>query len=167
MENRKIYLDHAATTAVDPRVLNKMLPYFTEVYGNANSQHFYGRASAKAVDEARDTIADCIGAKPSEIYITSGGTEADNWAVKGTAEAYKDKGNHVIISAIEHHAMIDSAKALEKQGFKVTLAPVDEFGVIDLEFIKQNVTKDTILVSCMLANNEIGTIEPIKALLSL
>ena len=164
---RQIYLDNSATTNVDERVLQKMMPYLTQNYGNANSQHSFGRVALEGVDWARDTIASLINAKSSEIYFTSGGTEADNWAVKGTAEAHKDKGNHIIISSIEHHAMIDSAKALEKQGFKVTLAPVDEFGVIDLDFIKENVTKDTILVSCMLANNEIGTIEPIKELVQI
>lgn len=164
---RQIYLDNSATTNVDERVLQKMLPYLTQNYGNANSQHSFGRIASEGVDWARDTIASLINAKSSEIYFTSGGTEADNWAVKGTAEAHKDKGNHIIISAIEHHAMLESVKELEKQGFRITLAPVDEFGSIDLEFIKNNVTKDTILVSCMLANNEVGTIEPIKELVQI
>lgn len=157
-----IYFDHAATTPVDERVLQKMIPYFTENFGNPNSQHVFGRNSVKAVDEARDTIAKIIGAKPSEVYFTSGGTESDNWAIRGIAHAYKDKGNHIIISPIEHAAMITTAKALEKEGFKVDFMKVDSEGFIDLEHLKTLVNDKTIFVGCMMANNEVGTIEPIK-----
>jgi cysteine desulfurase len=159
---RKIYFDHAATTPLDKRVLDKMLPYFTEVYGNANSQHFFGREAVKAVDQARDTIASLIDAKPSEVYFTSGGTEADNWALRGTAHAMKDKGKHIIISPLEHAAMITTVKELEKEGFTYSFMKVDEFGVVDLEDLKNQITNETILVACMYANNEVGTIEPIK-----
>ena len=119
MDNKPIYFDHAATTPVCQEALEKMLPYFTEVFGNPNSQHAFGRDSAKAVDEARDTIASSIGAKPSEVYFTSGGTESDNWALRGIAYAHRDKGNHLIISPIEHAAMLSTAKALKKEGFEL------------------------------------------------
>lgn len=160
--NRKIYFDHAATTPLDKRVLEKMLPYMTDIYGNANSQHMFGREAVKAVDEARDTIAKLIGAKASEIYFTSGGTEADNWALRGTAHALKDKGRHLIISSIEHAAMLSTAKELEKEGFEVTYLRVDKDGVIDLEHLKSSIRPDTVFIGCMLANNEVGTIQPIK-----
>ena len=162
MVKTPIYFDHAATTPVDKRVLEKMLPYFTEVFGNANSQHMFGREAVKAVDEARDTIAKLIGAKPNELYFTSGGTEADNWALRGVADARKDKGKHIIISPLEHAAMLSTAKDLEKQGFEIEYMKVDEFGFVDLGALKNSVRDDTILVACMMANNEIGTIEPIK-----
>ena len=162
MQERKIYFDHAATTPVCKEALEKMLPYFTEIYGNPNSQHAYGRESAKAVDEARDSIAKIINAKPSEVYFTAGGTESDNWALRGVANANKNKGKHIIISPIEHAAMIVTAKALEKQGFEIEFMKVDSEGFVDLEHLKSIVRKDTILVGCMLANNEVGTIEPIK-----
>lgn len=164
---KEIYLDHSATTKVDERVLQKMLPYFTEIYGNANSQHGYGREALKGVDWARDTIAELINCHPSEIYFTSGGTESDNWALKGIAGAYKEKGKHIIISAIEHAAMIASCKELEKQGYSVTLCPVHKDGIIDLEFLKNAIREDTVLISCMLANNEVGTIEPIKEIVKI
>ncbi len=162
MQERKIYFDHAATTPVCKEALEKMLPYFTEIYGNPNSQHAYGRESAKAVDEARDSIAKIINAKPSEVYFTAGGTESDNWALRGVANANKNKGKHIIISPIEHAAMIVSAKALEKNGFEIEFMKVDSEGFVDLEHLKSIVRKDTIFVGCMLANNEVGTIEPIK-----
>ena len=158
---RKIYFDHAATTPVDERVFEKMKPYFTEIFGNANSQHAFGREAVSAVDGARDTIAKIINCKPSELYFTSGGTESDNWALRGIANAYKEKGNHIIISPIEHAAMLVTAKALEKQGFKIDYMKVDEYGFVDLEHLKTLMTDKTILVCCMLANNEVGTIEPI------
>lgn len=157
-----IYFDHAATTPVDKAVLEKMLPYFSEVFGNPNSQHVYGRESVKAVDEARDTIAKIINAKPSEVYFTSGGTESDNWALRGVAQARKSKGKHLIISPIEHAAMLATAKELEKDGFEIEFMKVDSDGVVDLEHLKSIVREDTIFVGCMLANNEVGTIEPIK-----
>ncbi len=159
---KRIYLDHAATTAVDERALNKMLPYFSEVYGNANSQHFFGREAAEAVDWARDTIAHIIGALPGEIYFTSGGTESDNWALRGVAYANKSKGNHIITTKIEHDAMLTTCHQLEKEGFRVTYLDVDKDGVVDLEQLKNSICDQTILISCMYANNEIGTIEPIE-----
>lgn len=158
----KIYFDHAATTPLSKQVFNKMEPYFFEVYGNANSQHLFGREAVKGVDEARDTIANIINCKPSELYFTSGGTESDNWALRGIARAYKSKGNHIVISPIEHAAMLSTAKALSKEGFKVDFMKVDEFGVVDLEHLRSIVTDNTIFVGLMLANNEVGTIEPVK-----
>jgi len=159
---KHIYLDHAATTPLDKEVLNKMLPYFTENFGNANSQHYFGRQAAIAVDAARDSIAKEIGAKPSEIYFTSGGTEADNWAIKGAAKQYQKKGKHLIISKIEHAAMISSAKELEKDGFEISYLGVDKDGKIDLEELKSIIRPDTIFIGIMMANNEIGTLEPIE-----
>ena len=159
---KKIYFDHAATTPLDKNVLNTMLPYLTEIYGNANSQHAFGREAMSAVDNARDTIARIINAKSNEVYFTSGGTEGDNWALRGVAHGYKDKGNHIIVSPIEHAAMLTTAKDLVKEGFKVDFMKVDKFGFIDLEHLKSIITDKTILVACMMANNEIGTIEPIK-----
>lgn len=162
MVKTPIYFDHAATTPLDRKVLDKMMPYLTEVFGNANSQHVFGRQAVKAVDEARDTIAKIINCKPSELYFTSGGTEADNWAIRGIAHAYQSKGKHIIISPLEHAAMIVTAKELEKEGFEVDYMKVDSQGFVDLEHLKSIVKKDTIFVGCMLANNEVGTIEPIK-----
>lgn len=159
-----IYLDHAATTALDERVLAKMLPYFTQTFGNANSQHFYGREAVKAVDDARDTIAALIGAKPSEIYFTSGGTEADNWALRGAAHANAARGKHLILSAIEHPAMLTTAKELEKEGFEITLIPVDEYGTVDVARLESEIRPDTVLIGVMAANNEIGTIQPLEAI---
>lgn len=156
-----IYFDHAATTPVDERVLQKMLPYFTDNFGNPNSQHWFGRRSVTAVDEARDTVASLIGAKPSEIYFTSGGTESDNWAIRGAAHARAEKGKHLIISVVEHPAMITTAKELEKEGFEVSLAPVDEYGAVDVEKLKSLLRPDTIFVGIMTANNEVGTIQPL------
>ena len=162
MIKKTIYFDHAATTPLDKRVLEKMLPYFTENYGNANSQHAFGREAMKAVDNARDSIASYINCKPNELYFTSGGTESDNWALRGVAYAFKEKGKHIIISPIEHAAMITTANALKKEGFEVDFMKVDNEGFVDLEHLKSIIRKDTIFVGCMLANNEIGTIEPIK-----
>lgn len=159
---KRIYFDHAATTPLDKEVLNEMLPYFTEFYGNANSQHAFGREAMRAVDEARDSIAKIIGAKSNEVYFTSGGTESDNWALRGVAHGYREKGNHIIISPIEHAAMLSTAKDLVKEGFIVDFMKVDKFGFVDLEHLKSIITDKTILVACMMANNEIGTIEPIK-----
>ena len=163
----RIYFDHAATTPVDPRVLEKMMPYFTEKFGNPNSQHFFGRETVSAVDDARDAIAACIGAKPSEIYFTSGGTEADNWALRGAAHAFAARGRHLIVSAVEHPAMISAAKELVKEGFDVTFAEVDEYGLVDLEKLEKAIRPDTIFVGVMTANNEVGTIQPVKEIAAL
>lgn len=158
---KKIYFDHAATTPVDRRVLEKMLPYFTENFGNPNSQHTFGRETVAAVDAARDEIASLIGAKPSEIYFTSGGTEADNWALRGAAQALAHKGKHLIVSAVEHPAMIATAKDLAKKGFEVTFAEVDEYGKADLAKLERAIRPDTTFIGVMTANNEVGTVQPV------
>ena len=163
----KIYFDHAATTPVDPRVLEKMLPYFTQNFGNPNSQHCFGRQTVSAVDDARDAIAACIGAKPSEIYFTSGGTEADNWALRGAAYALAGRGKHLIVSAVEHPAMIATAKELAKKGFEVTFAEVDEYGTVDLAKLERAIRPDTTFVGVMTANNEVGTIQPVGEIAAL
>ncbi len=159
---KEIYFDHAATTPLCKEALEKMTPYFSTIYGNANSQHAFGREAVKAVDEARDAISKIIGCKSNELYFTSGGTESDNWALRGIASAYREKGKHIIISPIEHAAMLSTAKSLEKQGFEVSFMKVDAEGFVDLEHLKSILRDDTILVACMMANNEVGTIEPIK-----
>ncbi len=158
---RRIYLDYAATTPTDPRVVEAMLPYFTKSFGNPSSIHFFGQEGKRAIEEARDKVANLIGAKSEEMVFTSGGTEADNFALKGVAFANEKKGNHIITTAIEHHAVIEACKFLEKRGFKVTYLPVDREGLVDPEDVKKSITDKTILVSVMHANNEIGTIEPI------
>jgi len=162
MVNKHIYFDHAATTPVCEEAFNKMKPYFTEVFGNPNSQHAFGREAVKAVDEARDTIASIINCKPHELYFTSGGTESDNWALRGTASAFKKKGKHIIISPIEHAAMITTAHVLEKEGFEISFMKVNEEGFVDLDNLISLIRPDTIFIGCMLANNEVGTIEPVK-----
>lgn len=159
-KDKFIYLDNSATTYADPEVLKEMTPYFTEVFGNASSQHFCGRLASKAVDEAREKIAKAIGAKPSEIYFTSGGTESDNWAIKGIAYARADKGKHIITSCIEHPAVIKTCESLQKQGFEVTYLSVDSEGIISLDELQNAIRPDTILISIMTANNEIGSIQP-------
>ncbi len=159
---RRIYFDHAATTPLDINVFEKMKPYFTDIFGNANSQHAFGRDAVKAVDEARDTIARIINCRPNELYFTSGGTESDNWAIRGAARALKRKGKHLIISPIEHAAMLTTARALEKEGFEISYMKVDEFGFVDLEHLESIIRPDTTFIACMMANNEVGTIEPIK-----
>ena len=156
-----IYLDNAATTKTAPEVVEAMLPYFTENYGNPSTIYSLGSASKKAVNQARRTIAEAIGAKQEEIYFTAGGSESDNWALKCTAEAYASKGKHIITTKIEHHAILHTCEYLEKQGFEVTYLGVDKDGLIDLEELKNAIRPDTILISVMFANNEIGTIEPI------
>ena len=157
-----IYLDNAATTKVDHEVLEAMLPYFEQVYGNASSIYRFAGQAKKAVDDAREVVADYLGAKPKEIYFTAGGSESDNWALKATAYAKKDKGRHIITSKIEHHAILHTCQYLEKQGFEVTYLDVDENGLVKLDELKKAIREDTILISIMFANNEIGTIEPIK-----
>ena len=158
----KVYLDHSATTATDSAVLEKMLPYFSNIYGNASSQHTEGQNSAKAVELARIQVAKALNASPNEIYFTSGGTESDNTAIKGVAESRLDKGNHIITTAIEHHAIIESCKDLEKRGYRVTYLEPDSDGIVSCEKVKEAICDDTILVSVMTANSEIGSIQPIK-----
>jgi cysteine desulfurase len=157
----RIYMDNAATTPVSQEVLNFMLPYFTQVYGNASSIHQTGREAAKAIAEARRQVAAAIGAKPEEIYFTAGGSESDNWAIKGTAFARKAKGNHIITSSIEHHAVLHTCEWLEEQGFEVTYLPVDGDGFVSPADVEKAITDKTILITIMAANNEIGTVEPI------
>lgn len=160
--NKFIYLDNAATTRTAPEVVEAMLPYFGEFYGNPSSIYSLAAESKKAVTEARESIADSLGAKSQDIYFTAGGSEADNWAIKATAEAYAGKGKHIITSSIEHHAVLHTCAYLEKQGYEVTYVGVDEYGVLNLEELKSAIRPDTILISVMFANNEIGTIQPIK-----
>ena len=166
--NDKIYLDHAATTPLDEEVLQKMLPYFTEIYGNADSPHGIGRKAMNAVDSARDTVADLLGAKPNEIYFTSGGTEADNWALRGGAYAQKAKGRTgVIISSIEHHAVLETAHELEKEGFFVTYLPVNDGGRVALNDLAAAIDDNTGIVAIMAANNETGVLHDIKSMANL
>lgn len=157
-----IYLDHAATTPIDEEVLEAMLPYVTEQYGSASTLYSIGRDAGKAVDEAREKVASLIGADPSEIYFTSGGTESDNWAVFGVSASKSKKGNHIITTKFEHHAILEPVHYLEKQGYDVTYLDVDSDGVIDIEELKAAITDQTILIAIMHANNEIGTIEPVE-----
>lgn len=160
----KIYIDHASTTPCDKKVVEAMLPYFSDEFGNADSQHFFGRETAKAVADARATIAGLIGAAPNELYFTASGTEADNWALKGAALARKEKGNHIIISSIEHHAILTAADWLERNGFVVTRLPVNSHGIVEPETLEKAIDDNTTLVSVMYVNNEVGTIQPIKEL---
>ncbi len=164
MNKRTIYFDHAATTPVKPEVLAAMLPYFVEHYGNPSSIYGIGRDNREAVNAAREKIAAAIGAKANEIYFTGCGTEADNWAIKGTARAYKDRGRHIITSAIEHHAVLHTCAALEKEGFEVTYIKPDEYGIISPEDVEKAIRPDTVLISIMFANNEIGTVQDIAAI---
>ena len=157
-----IYLDNAATTKTRPEVVEAMLPYFTEQYGNPSSVYDFSSGPKKAIAHARETIAKALGAKTNEIYFTAGGTESDNWALVATAEAYRAKGNHIITSKIEHHAILHTCEYLEKRGFEVTYLDVDENGVVKLEELKKAIRPETILISIMFANNEIGTIEPVR-----
>lgn len=157
-----LYLDNAATTKTAPEVLEAMLPYFTEKFGNPSSVYTFAAGNKEVVDVQRDRIAATLGAKSNEIYFTAGGSEADNWALKATAEAYRSKGNHIITTKIEHHAILHTAQYLEKNGYEVTYLDVDEDGKVRLEDLKKAIRPETILISVMFANNEIGTIEPIK-----
>lgn len=160
--DKKIYLDNAATTKTKPEVVEAMLPYFTELYGNPSSIYEYAAQNKKAVNEARGIIANALGADISEIYFTAGGTEADNWALIATAEAYAEKGNHIITSKIEHHAILHTCEYLEKRGYEVTYVDVDENGILKLDQLEKAIRPTTILISVMFANNEIGTLQPIK-----
>ena len=164
---KQIYLDHASTTSVRPEVVEAMLPYFTDQFGNPSSIYPLGQEAADAVAAARETLAGLIGAAPREVYFTSGGTESDNWAIKGFARANAAKGKHLITSAIEHHAVLHACEALEKEGFEVTYLPVDEHGLVRPEDFAAAIRPDTTLASIMFANNEIGTIEPVAALASI
>lgn len=158
---KRIYLDYSATTPLKQEVLEAMSPYFTDVFGNANSLHAFGRDAVRALDDARDKIAYLIGAKPNEIYFTSGGTEADNWAVYGGVTANKDKGMHFMVSPIEHPAVISTANRLKENGYDLSYLGVNSDGIIDTDLLKNQLKKDTTLVACMFANNEVGTIQPI------
>lgn len=159
--NDRIYMDHAATTAVCPEAVRAMVPYFSEKFGNPSSSYGYALESRKAMEEARKILAASIGALPEEIYFTSGGTEADNWALKGIAENCKERGKHIITTQIEHHAILHTCKYLEKQGFEITYLGVDEYGRIRMKELLEAIRKDTILISVMMANNETGTVQPI------
>ena len=156
-----IYMDYAATTPTDQRVVEAMLPCFGDIFGNPSSLHGFGQDARAAIEEARAKIASFIGAKPAEVVFTSGGTESDNFAIKGVAWANHKKGDHIITSAIEHHAVLESCRFLEKEGFKVTCLPVDSDGLVDPAEVAKAITDRTVLISIMHANNEIGTIEPI------
>ncbi|WP_434290021.1 cysteine desulfurase NifS [Clostridium botulinum] len=160
--NKQVYMDYSATTYTKPEVLEEMLPFFTENFGNPSSLYSFSDKTKKAVNLARERVSKALNAEKNEIFFTSGGSEADNWALKGIAYANKKKGNHIITTKIEHHAILHTAQFLEKEGFKVTYLPVDEEGFVSVEDIKNAITDETILVSVMFANNEIGTIEPIK-----
>ena len=158
---KPIYLDYAATTPTDPAVVQAMIPYFHDAFGNPSAIYSYGQEAKSAVEKARSSVASLIGAREEEIVFTSGGTEADNFALKGIAFANQKKGNHIITSSIEHHAVLESCKFLGKMGFKITYLPVDHFGLIDPEQVKKAISDKTILISIMHANNEVGTIQPI------
>lgn len=157
----KVYMDNAATTKLSPDVLNAMMPYLTDIYGNASSVHAFGREAREGVEHARNQVAAAINASPDEIFFTAGGTESDNMAIKGVAHKYAKKGKHIITTAIEHHAVLHTCEALEKEGYEVTYLPVDEDGLISVEQVRAAMRDDTILVTVMFANNEVGTIEPI------
>lgn len=165
---RKVYLDNNATTRMREEVLEAMLPYYKDIYGNASSIHGFGREARHAIDEARQSVANLLGAaSPEEVFFTSGGTESDNLAVKGVAHALKSKGNHIITSAIEHQAVLNTCKFLEKEGCKVTYLHVDKDGIVDLNELKDSITDKTILITIMYANNEVGTIQPIQEIASI
>lgn len=159
---KRIYMDYSATTPVKKEVVDAMVPYFTETFGNASSPHGFGRDAKKILIKSRETIAKTLNAKADEIFFTAGGTESDNWALKGVLKSIRPKGNHIITSAIEHHAVLHTAETLEKEGFKVTYLPVDSDGLISLEDLKAAITNETALISIMFINNEIGTMMPVK-----
>ena len=159
---KNVYMDYAATTYVKPEVLEEMIPYFTQKFGNPSSFYGISRETKRAIDDARAKVAAALNCKPTEVYFTGGGSEADNWAIKGIASAHKNKGNHIITTKIEHHAVLHTCQYLEKHGFEVTYLDVDKEGFINLDDLRNAITDKTILVSIMFANNEIGTIQPIK-----
>lgn len=159
---RRVYMDYSATTPVKEEVLKEMLPYFTEMYGNPSSLYTIGLESKDAITDAREKLAHLIGANPAEVFFTGSGTESDNWALKGIAEAQAKKGNHIITSKIEHHAILHSCEWLEKHGYEITYVDVDKEGFVDVQQIKDAITDKTILISIMLVNNEVGTVQPIK-----
>jgi cysteine desulfurase len=158
---RKVYMDNSATTPVREEVLEAITPYFTDIFGNPSSLHAFGREVRKAIDEARDKTAAAIGANPQEIIFTSGGTEADNLAIRGVARAMQQKGNHIITTAVEHHAVLDTCLALKEEGFDITVLPVDEYGMVSVQDVEKAITDKTILITVMMANNEVGTVQPI------
>ena len=160
--SKVIYMDNAATTATRPEVLEAMLPYFTQTFGNPSSIHGVGREARKAVEAARKQVADAIGAEAREVYFSAGGSESDNWAIRLGCEAMQKKGKHIITSAIEHHAVLHTCQAMEKEGFRVTYLPVDEFGMVSVSDVEAAICDDTALITIMMANNEIGTLQPIK-----
>ena len=159
---RRVYLDNAATTRLIPEVLNEMMPYLTEIYGNPSSPHYFGQQAGMAVDKARARVAEAINAEANEIIFTSGGSEADNTAIRGIAERYANRGKHIITTAVEHHAVLHTCQLLEKHGYEVTYLPVDEYGMITVDQVSEALRPDTVLVTIMFANNEVGTIMPIK-----
>lgn len=158
---KRVYLDNAATTRLVPEVLEAMMPYMTEIYGNPSSPHYFGQQAGMAVDKARAQVAKAINAESGEIIFTSGGSEADNTAIRGIAERYKNRGRHIITTAVEHHAVLHTCQLLEKQGYEVTYLPVDEYGMVTAEQVKNTIRPDTVLVTIMFANNEVGTVMPI------
>ena len=160
--DKMIYMDHSATTPVKKEVLQEMLPYFSEFYGNPSSVYQLSSKSKLAIDKAREQVAKGIGAKKNEIYFTGGGSESDNWAIKGIAYRHKEKGNHIITTKIEHHAVLHTCEYLQKQGFEVTYLDVDQYGMVNLQELEKAIKDNTILISIMFANNEIGTVQPIK-----
>lgn len=159
---KRIYLDNAATTKLSPVVLDEMMPYLTEIYGNPSSPHYFGQQTGAAVDKARQQVANALNADPSEIIFMSGGSEADNMAIRGIAERYSKRGKHIITTAVEHHAVLHTCQLLEKQGYEVTYLPVDEYGMITVDQVREAIRPDTVLVTVMFANNEVGTIMPIS-----
>ncbi|MGB3367424.1 MAG: aminotransferase class V-fold PLP-dependent enzyme, partial [Acidaminobacteraceae bacterium] len=160
--NKRLYMDYAATTPVKKEVVDAMLPYFTEIFGNPSSVHKFGREAKSVMNESREKVATLINAKSDEVYFTGGGSEADNWAIRGVASANRKKGNHIITCTIEHHAVLHTCQALEKDGFEVTYLKVDKDGLIDLKELEASIKETTTLISIMFVNNEIGTIQPVK-----